>query len=1164
MQANRFGYTREPLLRVAVAALAVFGVVGLGFGQSVQLRSNRPRVTVPLNSTDTSLITNGVYFNNISSPVTINLSVTGLPEGAGYQITDTNGTPITSLTATASGVEPIYIWLYTTNIPQGLYDFKLEATGDLNASLNFILQAGLFWNGTTNSPSWSNPDNWLGGFPDKNSDVIFTDASAYNATNPPFPTTCYIPEDVEIASMRFMQTNANSRYHYIEIAPGKTLKITGTNGFYVIRDFINSMSGLYSATRPEIYFVGTNSTVVISNPVANVAFLIDGQVAQNTSKPKVDFTWLQTLIVDVNRFGWGDYSLYPNYWNFQQNGYGGDPSRWNADLFLAKTNIIRAWYVHPNYTNDDRTFAIMFQHGASTGSTSPYGTNLLGVWNEFYADSICLNGANQQSYMRFSPYLRFTTNVVGGVTNVVTNAMYAKFRNVDGGRVSVFAISDNGGATNAAIRGNKSWIWLGEGTVDILADLFYIARDRAPISGDPNYQGQMAVGDGIIDVNKMILGFQDRCINWTNRGFCQGTLWVTNKALLKVNEYLTLGYAVMTNLDNPNGAWNTWGRLYIGNGATGMINQVLIPAEPLPGIRNYSGDSIIQVFNGGHLILSNKIAGPDKRLSTFQLNNGAYLTLHINGPGPYIYVTNISTVGAGGIINIASVTNIGAYPATVDLISYNGSFSGTLQLGKLPSGMVGTLVPDSANKVIKLTLSTNEGRVLIWKGDVNGQWDTTTENWVRADTGAKTRFVDGDFVVFDDTAVTTNIYVVSDVTPGQSLERTGIVFSNSTKPFTISSSGGQIIGGTRVVKYGAAPVEFNVASEASAEINEGIVTGYGKLGAVKTAAGTFMDWGGQLGALENAGVVVIQPWASANGRVIVAQGGVLTNMGTINTGVETITVSTDAVLYNTGTIYVTVPWTVQTNGLLVNNGVIYQYGTGTAGLNVYGTLVGTGEIAPTGGARPQQARVNLQPGSTLIIGNTPGEIATMTIGTRLDMFAGATVVFDVDPSGTYDSIRLVSSTYDVGWVNFGANASLGATLLINKIGSGSFAPGQELYLFDRGGMNNMPDNNVPAQPGVMPAPGPGLYWDISNMVTNLVLRVGSGMPVLQMSNQGNTNLVFSWPDTYKWWRLEMQTNSLSVGLSTNWVTVPGSWLTNSVTVPINSNIPAVFYRLVYP
>jgi hypothetical protein len=74
-------------------------------------------------------------------------------------------------------------------------------------------------------------------------------------------------------------------------------------------------------------------------------------------------------------------------------------------------------------------------------------------------------------------------------------------------------------------------------------------------------------------------------------------------------------------------------------------------------------------------------------------------------------------------------------------------------------------------------------------------------------------------------------------------------------------------------------------------------------------------------------------------------------------------------------------------------------------------------------------------------------------------------------------------------------------------------------------------------------------------------------------NTARTNIVaavvgnqlqISWPSDHTGWRLQAQTNSLSVGISTNWVSVPGSASTNSISLPLNPANPAVFLRLVYP
>jgi hypothetical protein len=59
-------------------------------------------------------------------------------------------------------------------------------------------------------------------------------------------------------------------------------------------------------------------------------------------------------------------------------------------------------------------------------------------------------------------------------------------------------------------------------------------------------------------------------------------------------------------------------------------------------------------------------------------------------------------------------------------------------------------------------------------------------------------------------------------------------------------------------------------------------------------------------------------------------------------------------------------------------------------------------------------------------------------------------------------------------------------------------------------------------------------------------------------------LQISWPADHTGWQLQAQTNSLSVGLGTNWVNVTGSDQTNQMTLPFNVTNGAVFFRLVQP
>lgn len=71
-------------------------------------------------------------------------------------------------------------------------------------------------------------------------------------------------------------------------------------------------------------------------------------------------------------------------------------------------------------------------------------------------------------------------------------------------------------------------------------------------------------------------------------------------------------------------------------------------------------------------------------------------------------------------------------------------------------------------------------------------------------------------------------------------------------------------------------------------------------------------------------------------------------------------------------------------------------------------------------------------------------------------------------------------------------------------------------------------------------------------------------PTNVMFTVTNGLLTLRWPSDHTGWQLQAQTNSLSAGISTNWVDVAGSTTTNQVTFPINVSNGSVFYRLSAP
>lgn len=197
-----------------------------------------------------------------------------------------------------------------------------------------------------------------------------------------------------------------------------------------------------------------------------------------------------------------------------------------------------------------------------------------------------------------------------------------------------------------------------------------------------------------------------------------------------------------------------------------------------------------------------------------------------------------------------------------------------------------------------------------------------------------------------------------------------------------------------------------------------------------------------------------------------------------------------------------------------------------------GTLAGSGLL---------NGSVDVQGGGTLAPG--PG-IATLTIANVLGLWPGSVTELEVDAAtGASDQI--------VGlWA-----VTFGGTLRIVKT-QGTFTAGQRFKLFDAPGTYYGAFDTI--EP---PAPGPGLAWDTSQLTVDGTLGVvpGEVQPLIQWIRQPG-GLKLTWTGDY---RLQVQTNSLQVGLGTNWVDYPGA-PSGSVWVPLDPVAPAMFFRLVKP
>lgn len=220
---------------------------------------------------------------------------------------------------------------------------------------------------------------------------------------------------------------------------------------------------------------------------------------------------------------------------------------------------------------------------------------------------------------------------------------------------------------------------------------------------------------------------------------------------------------------------------------------------------------------------------------------------------------------------------------------------------------------------------------------------------------------------------------------------------------------------------------------------------------------------------------------------------------------------------------------VSAGTLLVNTA------SGAAAANVTGgALGGTGSIA---------GPASILPGATLAPGTA--SIGTLTLSGGLTIGGNVAVKVNKSLAQSNDLVMVAGtlSNTNNGTVSV---SNLGATLTADD----------KFTLFSQ-----------PVAGGsALAVSGGGVTWsnNLANDGSIIVLSaVASYSPNISYSVSGGT-LTITWPATHLGWILQDQTNSLSSGLSTNWVDVPGSASVTSMNLSISATVPAAFYRLRHP
>ena len=507
-----------------------------------------------------------------------------------------------------------------------------------------------------------------------------------------------------------------------------------------------------------------------------------------------------------------------------------------------------------------------------------------------------------------------------------------------------------------------------------------------------------------------------------------------------------------------------------------------------------------------------------------------------------------STVSLGGTVTPSSITvSNGSYTFT------GGSLDGPGALHLMNNA---TLILDTVDMRSGPTVIDNGSSLQLDNGDTAG----SLGSGAMTNNGALLFNANGDeaygYPVYG-TGSITNLGSAGTITLGNNLSAnylaqagTGTLLLQGSN----SLSGGLVVSGGTVLARAVNCLGMAPITVAGGELQ--LVFGIDFPGSTMTLAGGLLH-GGVSGSSIFEGPVSL----ATDSSIEVNSGNSLTlaniaglNGGSFNltkTGPGTLILKGNSNSWNSltisgGTVAFNSAANLSVTSSVSGGGNLSQTGTGTVILT--GDLSAlTGNITVSagtlGGTFTNAGPVSIEAGGTLAPGTAA--IGTLTLGS--DLTLGGNVAVKVNKS-LIQSNDFVSVTGILSSTNSG-------TLTVTNLGP-ALAAGNVFTLFSKpldGGTN-------------LAISGGGVTWS-NNLVNDGSIIVLSTMAAYSTNITATVSsgvLTLSWPTTHLGWILQSQTNSLTSGLSTNWVDVAGSEAVASTNLPVSSAIPSVFYRLRHP
>lgn len=436
---------------------------------------------------------------------------------------------------------------------------------------------------------------------------------------------------------------------------------------------------------------------------------------------------------------------------------------------------------------------------------------------------------------------------------------------------------------------------------------------------------------------------------------------------------------------------------------SGVVNKINGGSIKFSSPQTFTGSTVVQagsleftgantsdvtVQNGASLVASSANEFSIGSL-TLGASAGDNTTLVVNdGSVPTGFsVTNTNGLSANGNV-MFDLGTITLTPGDYALINYNGAIGGKGFSAFTTSALSPRVVASLVNTGSAIDLDVTSVDAPKWTGAINGNWDiNATQNWKLIQAGTATGYLEGDQVLFDDSATgTTNVSIATTVNPQQ------VTVNNSSLNYTFGGSG-HISGSTALIKQGTGSLTINNSGNdytgGTQLLGGTIVTGTND--ALPTAGDVTIDNGATLDVGGNtqdiSGALSLVNGTIQNGTINKSGADYDLQSGTVSAQLNG---SAGLTKSGSGTVVLTNASNGYSGATTVNAGTL-QYGDGTATIQLPVAITNNGNVDwKIAGSDAVSYGGAVTGGGTTTVDMGPS--ASLTITSTGQAFAGPTVI----------------------------------------------------------------------------------------------------------------------------------------------------------------------------